>query len=314
MYETEFVSYLEKAFPFSHGRGIGDDASVVRCGDTFQLISKDLLIENIHFKTDYFTLEELARKSLAVNLSDIAAMGGQPRYFYLGLGFPRQWNKERCLDFFEGLAKGCQQWQIELAGGDFSASDLMVISITVVGETRRPIYRHTAQLHDLVGITGITGKSAIGLKLLLRGIRQGYFVERHKEAVPEIAAGQILSRYVNAMIDVSDGLLMDLNRILAGSRKGARLYYEKLPVTPEMKAICRENGWDEYETVMAGGEDYALLFTISKENWGKLARENPHPGWSVIGEIIDNPGLLEVIHQGKKIKIHRPGYDHFEQK
>jgi thiamine-monophosphate kinase len=314
MNETEFVSFLEKNFPFCYGKGVGDDASVVRCGDVFQLVSKDLLIENIHFKAGDFTLEELALKALAVNLSDIAAMGGQPRYFYLGLGFPRQWPEERCLEFFNGLVKGCRQWQVELAGGDFSASDRMVISITVVGETTKPIYRHNARLHDLIGITGITGESAIGLKLLLQGVRQGPFVARHKQVVPEIAAGRILSRYANAMIDVSDGLLMDLMRILAASRKGAHLYYEKLPVTSDIKEICREKGWDEYDTVLAGGEDYVLLFTLSNENWQKLTQEHPQHQWTVIGEITGKPGQLDVTHQGKKLQITQPGYDHFSQK
>jgi thiamine-monophosphate kinase len=314
MNETKFVAFLEETFPFSHGKGIGDDTSVVQCGDSYQLVSKDLLIENIHFKADHFTLEELALKSLAVNLSDIAAMGGKPQYFYVGLGFPRQRKNEKYQDFFKGLARGCRQWQVELAGGDFSTAELMVISITVVGKTHKPIYRHNAQLHDLVGITGVTGESAIGLKLLLRDIKHGYFVSRHKKVVPKIRAGQILSRYVNAMIDVSDGLLMDLNRILTASRKGAHLYYEKLPVTRKIKDICRENGWDEYETVLAGGEDYVLLFTIPGENWLKLQQEHPHPGWTIIGEITDHPGILEVSHQGKKIQITRPGYDHFEGK
>ncbi len=186
MNESDFVAYLRETFSFTHGLGIGDDTSVVKMGDVYQLITKDLLIENIHFKVDHFTLEELALKSLAVNLSDIAAMGGQPQYFYLGLGFPQQMRSGKCLDFFKGMEKGCQLWQVELAGGDFSTSSLLVISITVVGKTRDPIYRHNAQTHDLVGITGPVGESAVGLKLLLKGAGSGYFVDKHKRVTPEI--------------------------------------------------------------------------------------------------------------------------------
>jgi len=311
MNEADFVKYLQDNFPFSRGKGIGDDASVVQTGDCFQLITKDLLIENIHFKLDYFTLEELALKSLAVNLSDIAAMGGEPQYFYLGLGVPPGMEKEKWLDFFTGLEKGCRQWNVELAGGDFTMSASMVISITVIGKTQKPVYRHNAQNHDLVGITGVTGESALGLKLLMKGVKRDYFVDKHKQVVPEIPKGQILSRYVNAMIDLSDGLLMDLNRVLTASGKGARIFYENLPVTPNMKKICRENGWNEYEIVLAGGEDYVLLFTVSRQNLLELEKVNP--GYYIIGEITGTPGSLEVEHNGKAVKINCLGYDHLEK-
>lgn len=311
MNEADFVKYLQNNFPFSRGKGIGDDTSVVKTGDCFQLITKDLLIENIHFKLDYFTLEELALKSLAVNLSDIAAMGGEPQYFYLGLGVPPGMKKETWLHFFTGLEKGCRKWNVELAGGDFSRSALMVISITVIGKTQKPVYRHNAQIHDLVGITGVTGESALGLKLLMKGVKRGYFVDKHKQVVPEIQKGQILARYVNAMIDLSDGLLMDLNRVISASGKGARIVYENLPVTPNMKKICRENGWNEYEIVLAGGEDYVLLFTVSRQNLVKLERENPD--FHIIGEITAAPGSLEVEHNGKAVKTTCLGYDHLEK-
>jgi len=312
MNEADFVRFLQDTFPFSRGKGIGDDTSVVKTGDCCQLVGKDILIENIHFKLEHFSLEELALKSLAVNLSDIAAMGGEPQYFYLGLGLPPEMKKEKWLNFFTGLKKGCRQWNVELAGGDFSSSALMVISITVIGKAQKPVYRNNAQTHDLVGITGVTGESALGLKLLLKGIKRGYFVDKHKQVTPEIQKGQILARYVNAMIDLSDGLLMDLNRVLTASRKGARIFYENLPVTPNMKKICRENGWDEYEIVLGGGEDYVLLFTVSKENLLELEKENP--GYYIIGEVTAAPGSLAVEHKGKPIQITRLGYDHLGKK
>jgi thiamine-monophosphate kinase len=308
MNEADFVRFLQDTFPFSRGKGIGDDTSVVKTGDCCQLVTKDILIENIHFKLEHFTLEELALKSLAVNLSDIAAMGGEPQYFYLGLGLPPEMKKEKWLNFFTGLKKGCQQWNVELAGGDFSMSDLMVISITVIGKAQKPVYRNNAQTHDLIGITGVTGESALGLKLLFKGVKHGYFVNKHKQVTPEIQKGQILSRYVNAMIDLSDGLLIDLNRVLTASRKGARILYEKLPVTSNMKKICRENRWHEYELVLGGGEDYVLLFTVSKENLLKLEKENT--GYYIVGEVTGTPGSLEVEHNGKPIQTTCSGYDH----
>ena len=309
MNEADFVRFLTATFPFTRGKGIGDDTSVVKCGHEYQLVTKDILIENIHFKLGDFTLGELALKSLAVNLSDIAAMGGEPQYFYLGLGFPGEIAGEKTVDFFKGLEKGCRQWQVELAGGDFSRSPLMVISITLVGKAVTPVYRSGARTGDLVGITGITGESAVGLKLLLSGVKTGYFVEKHKQVNPEIARGQILARYVNAMIDLSDGLLMDLNRILTASGKGARLFYEKLPVTPGIKKICRERGWNEHEIVLAGGEDYVLLFTLSRENELKLRKEKIE--YYIIGEITGSSGSLKVEDRGKPVSVDHSGYDHF---
>lgn len=311
MNEPEFVAFLKRSFPFKYGFGIGDDTSVVKVDarDPFQLITKDLLIEGVHFKLDYFTMAELALKSLAVNLSDIAAMGGVPQYFYLGLGFPPCLTTEKALQFFQGLVQGCAQWDVALAGGDYSSSPVLLISITVVGCAANPIYRHGAQSGDLIGITGPTGESALGLKLLLQGEHHPYFASKHKIVHPELTKGPILSRYVNAMIDVSDGLLMDLKRILTASHTGARIYGETLPRTPQLTALCGERKWDPYSFLLAGGEDYVLLFTIAPEQEKKLKQEGI--SYSIIGEITPHAEALHVTHHGTPIPLPKLGYDHF---
>jgi thiamine-monophosphate kinase len=309
MDEARFVQFLEERFPFTHGTGIGDDASVVKCGDFYQLITKDLFIENVHFSLDYYTIEETALKSLAVNLSDIAAMGGEPQYFYLGLGFPRRLSEAANISFFEALEKGCQQWKVELAGGDFSSAAFLYVSITLVGKTRKPVYRSGACAGDLIGITGVTGESAIGLALLKKGIRSGTFIERHKSVSPELTKGAVLAKYVNAMIDVSDGLLLDLSRVLAASKKGAKIRYEDIPVTVEMKDACVVHGLDEYETVLAGGEDYVLLFTVSPGREKKLRKENLE--YYIIGEVCNEQAQAVVTHGGKTVTPRTTGYDHF---
>jgi thiamine-monophosphate kinase len=143
MDEQEFVAYLKKKFPFSHGLGIGDDASAVRAGKHFQLISSDILIEDVHFRLRDISLPELALKSLAVNISDIAAMGGRAQYFYLGLGFPSCLSEDDLLLFFKGLGQGCRKWSVELAGGDYSRSEKMSIAITITafaGQNRLALY------------------------------------------------------------------------------------------------------------------------------------------------------------------------------
>lgn len=312
MDEPRFVRLLEDWFPFSHGMGIGDDTSVVKTGDGFQLITKDLFIQDVHFSLDYYTLEAVAYKSLAVNLSDIAAMGGTPRYFYLGLGVPPSL-KDQTEMFFAYMERACRYWNIQLAGGDFSSAAKLFISITMIGDAEKPILRSTAQTGDLIGITGVTGESAIGLSLLLRGERKDPLIEKHKLVQPELDKGLILAKYVNAMIDVSDGLSIDLQRVLTASGKSARIRYENIPVTPHMRQICSWQGLNEYEMVLAGGEDYVLLFTVSREMEKKLKKENIQ--YYIIGEIDDevdgSPGGLTVTHDGKPVQLKAGGWDHF---
>jgi thiamine-monophosphate kinase len=312
MDEKGFVRFLEDNFRFSAGKGIGDDTSAVKMGDSHQLITKDILIENIHFRLDYFSLEEIARKALAVNLSDIAAMGGKAEYFYLGLGFPTRLGEKKIFDFFKGLKKECRQWQVELAGGDFSSSPVLFISVTMVGRAENPVFREGARENDLVGITGVTGESAIGLQLLEKGIKTGPFVARHKTVKPELKKGLLLSQFVNAMIDVSDGLVLDLSRILAASKKGAHIFYEKIPVTNEMIRVCAKRGIDEYEAVLAGGEDFVLLFAISPAQESELKEQTKIGDYYIIGEVTARENEITITHNGRAISLKRPGYDHLE--
>ena len=310
MNETRFVDFLKKRFPFTRGAGIGDDASAVRSGSGYQLITTDVLIENIHFRLKDFSLRELALKSLAVNLSDIAAMGGKPLYFYLGLGFPDRRPLSDLKRFFAGLEKGCRRWKVELAGGDYSRSRRMFISITLVGNAKRPVFRSGARAGDWIGITGPVGESALGLRLLLRGIRSPGWSRKHKTVVPEIEKGMRLARRVHSMIDVSDGLLIDLKRILGASGVGARLDYERIPVSAKMRSACRRFGFDERELVLSGGEDYVLLFTVSEENEKKLRRDGI--GYSLIGKVNRGRGLI-VRDSGMPLAVRNAGFDHFRQ-
>ena len=310
MNESRFVDFLKRKFAFTRGTGIGDDASAVRARNGYQLITTDILIENVHFRLKDVTPGELALKSLAVNLSDIAAMGGEPLYFYLGLGFPDRLPLADLRRFFIGLEKGCRRWKVELAGGDYSRSRQMFIAITLVGRARRPVFRHNARPGDRIGITGPVGESALGLRLLLKGIGSPYWSRKHKTVIPEIRKGAILARRVHSMIDVSDGLLIDLKRVLDASGVGGEIAYEKIPVTEKLKSACRRYGFDEKELVLSGGEDYALLFTVSEANEKKLREDGID--YRLIGEVTCRRRLL-VRDFGKPLSIRINGFDHFRQ-
>jgi thiamine-monophosphate kinase len=308
MDEREFVARLKKNFPFSHGLGIGDDASVVRCGRHFQLVSCDLLIEDVHFRLGDVTLPQLALKALAVNVSDIAAMGGQAQYFYLGLGFPGRLSEDDLLRFMRGLRLGCRRWQVELAGGDYSGAEKMSIAITIVGRCRRPVLRSGARPGDWIAVTGPIGESALGLRLLLDGETSSPFVRKHLNAVPQSRKGIILSGFASSMIDVSDGLLLDLSRLLDASTAGAEIEYEMIPVSPRFRETCRRRNYPEQDLVLAGGEDYQLLFTVPPRREKKLRASGI--GYRVIGRITAQR-QLQVMKNGRPLRLPRLGFDHF---
>ncbi len=308
MDEQRFVAYLQKKFPFRYGQGIGDDASLVRFGRSFQLVSTDLLIEGVHFRLADVSLEALAEKALAVNVSDVAAMGGRARYFYLCLGFPLQLAGVGLRRLFSGLSRAARKWDVDLAGGDFSRSQQLVIAITIVGESPRPLRRNGARPGDLIGITGPTGGSALGLKLLLAGEKRSPFIRRHQHPQPQCEKGLTLSRFASAMIDISDGLLLDLSRVLRASRAGAVIDYGSIPMTAGFRRECRRLNLQEKELVLAGGEDYELLFTIAPHREKRLRRTGM--AYHIIGRVAKGRRLL-VLESGQTLRLPALGFDHF---
>lgn len=315
MDEQDFVAYLRENFVFSRGTGIGDDASAVPWGDGYQLITKDILVEGVHFSLEYISMEELALKSLAVNVSDIAAMGGEPQYFYVGIGFPPYLLETDLRQFYKGLRAGCDKWGVELAGGDYSSAPRLFISITLVGFAKEPVFRNGARPGDAICITGHTGESALGLELLKRGIRDHYFHRRHIDVLPEVPKGALLAGVASAMIDVSDGIVIDLKRVLTASRVGGEIVTEQLPMDTRMLETCAAHGLDPLEMALTGGEDYVLLFTLPKEREKKLLESFERLGaaFHVIGTVTSRAGALAVLRDGAPLRLKRNGYDHFPQ-
>lgn len=308
MDEQRFVASLQRKFPLRFGLGIGDDASVIRCGRSFQLISTDLLIEDVHFRLGDVSMEALAGKALAVNVSDIAAMGGQAQYFYLDVGFPARMAGKGLSRFLAGLGRAARKWGVELAGGDTSRSSKLVIAITIVGASAHPVLRSGARPGDLVGITGPTGGSALGLKQLLAGERNSPFIRLHQHPQPQCAQGLRLAPLASAMIDISDGLLLDLSRVLRASRAGAVIDYGAIPVSESFRRACRRRALAERELVLAGGEDYELLFTIAPERERRLRRSGM--AYHIIGRITPGRRLL-VLENNRPLRLPALGFDHF---
>ncbi|OGP74022.1 MAG: thiamine-phosphate kinase [Deltaproteobacteria bacterium RBG_16_49_23] len=303
-------------------RGIGDDAAVVESGKKALLITTDILIEDIHFERSWTDPFRLGKKALAVNLSDIAAMGGIPKYFLISIGLPKHLSFSFISLFYRGLKDAARRFGVDLIGGDTSLSRKIIINICLIGEGKKGnlLFRNGAKIGDDLYVSGTLGDAALGLKVLqdkrLRKKPKG-LVERHLSPVPRIELGQALAgkRFASAMIDVSDGLLSDTLHIIEESKVGARIWEDRIPLSGPYRRWVSTYSKDPYRIALSGGEDYELLFTASpKRKAGilSLARSLAIP-ITHVGEIIPEKERLHLIRKdGKEISPRRFGFDHFK--
>lgn len=299
--------------------GIGDDAAILApAAGKVTLATSDMLVEGVHFDLALSDPRTLGRKSLAVNLSDLAAMGAQPRHALLSLAIPPALPVEFLDAFTSGFLALADEFQVALVGGDTCASrGGLVISVTALGEQHPGLVvrRSTARVGDLVLVTGTLGDSALGLELLRQGVRSGRTVERHLDPLPRVAAGIRLAEagLATAMIDISDGLLADLCHVLDLSGVGARLDLSRLPLSAECRHHLATGGNDPLVLPLAGGEDYELLFTAAPEREAVIRSVLAGCGVqvTVIGEIIAGAGVSMTDLAGNPYFPARLGYNHF---
>jgi thiamine-monophosphate kinase len=296
--------------------GIGDDAAaLLPTPGTLTLITSDMLLEGVHFDLSFCDPRSLGRKSLSVNLSDLAAMGARPRQFLLSIALPKTLSLEFVDGFMTGILEQAERFGVTLVGGDTCASlGGLAISITALGEQtpERVVKRSGAGAGDLVCLTGTVGDAAAGLDELRRGVRGGFLVARQNDPQPRVSAGVALAEagLVSAMIDVSDGVLGDLTHICELSGVGARLELSGLPLSDEYRAVCAA---DPYALALSGGEDYELLFCIAKDKRLEVEALLKTLGlrFSVIGEIIEGSAVELVAPGGGAYQPERGGFDHF---
>lgn len=298
--------------------GIGDDAAALEpTPGCVSLVTTDMLLAGVHFDLALCDPVTLGRKSLAVNLSDIAAMGGRPRHCLLSLAVPRDLPVEFLDRLTTGFLEVAAEFDVALVGGDTCASlGGLVISVTVMGEQRpeRVVSRSGARRGDLIFVTGTLGDSALGLKLLRAGERGGAAVLRHLDPTPRVREGLALAEagLPTAMIDVSDGLLADLGHILDLSGVGAGVELARLPLSPAFTAQMPGLGNDPFLLPLAGGEDYELLFTAPPDRKDAVTEALAPLGTavSVIGEITV-AGLRVVGADGSDYPVAARGFNHF---
>lgn len=301
---------------------IGDDAAVIDTISGHQMVwTTDMLLEGVHFLKTWQTPRQLGRKSLAVNLSDIAAMGAVPRYALLSIACTLRTQVDYLLEFCQGFCDLAGETGVAVIGGDTSASsDGLVVSVSAGGQvlTGKALSRSGARPGDSVLVTGYLGSAAGGLRQLQDGIDSGRYPGLQQAFIapmPAVAEARLaLESGANAMTDISDGLASDLKHICLASCVGASISRELMPVHPELAAAAAQLGWDLDAMVMAGGEDYGLLFTIgANEAPAAVAAIQSATGTpvAVIGEITAAAGISVIDEQGRQSPMPASGFDHF---
>ncbi len=305
--------------------GIGDDAAVFKTasGDAF-MVTTDLLAEGVHFIKDEISGFDLGRKSLAVNLSDIAAMGGVAEQAFVSLAIPNDCAMSYVEELYAGMKSLAGRHGVNILGGDTagSASGLF-ISVTVTGTAPEAdiLYRSGARPGDRIFVTGALGDSRAGLYLILNKIKTNdpplsALKRAHLRPKAYLDEGRFLAARggVHAAIDVSDGLSSDLGHIASRSRVGARIHADRLPVSEDLVEFCRRFDADPADYALRGGEDYVLLITASPDRAADIAsryEETFDAPLHDIGEITAEPGVQAIFPDGRTADVTPGGWDHF---
>ncbi|MBK6751944.1 MAG: thiamine-phosphate kinase [Pyrinomonadaceae bacterium] len=312
--EFEFIQNIKNKYLLSE---VGDDCAVLpKDGKTDLLVTADMLVEDIDFRLDWTTPEFQGHKALAVSLSDIAAMGGKPVWSLLSMGVPETlWKTDFVDRFYEGWFALARNINVELVGGDVSRTPDKVVIDSIVGgeiEKGRAILRSTAKPGDAIFVTGTLGGAAAGLRLVENGARIGKgnsddLLLKQLQPQPQVKYANLLQSLdlATSMIDLSDGLSSDLQHICNASVVGASLRSESLPINRDLSIHFA--GQECLDMALNGGEDFELLFTVSKKNIS-------HPnlaGFTHIGEVTANAGIIELSIDGEPQILQPKGYRHF---
>jgi thiamine-monophosphate kinase len=309
--------------------GIGDDTAVGRLTPGCQVLTTvDMLVEDVHFRRRTIAPEDLGWKALAVNLSDIASMGGEARWAVLALSLPGDLEAEWVFRFYDGLAELAGATGTRLVGGDtVGSTGPIAVSVTVVGEAERPILRTGAEPGDVVFITGAAGASAAGLWCLENPDRvaawppgRGYVnatTRAHRRPVPQMDAGKAIHRLGCrvAMLDDSDGIARSVILLAEANRLDVRLEVTELPVDAATRAVAEWAGVDPVSWALFGGEDYPLIGAVARENFAALtqALSEARTPCHAIGEVLPGHGRVWVRDPDQQLHelTGKAGFEHF---
>lgn len=299
--------------------GIGDDAAAWQGDASIQLATVDSLIQDVHFSLGVTSWKDLGWKAMAANLSDIAAMGGQPKYALVSLALPGHTEVDDVTALYQGMIELAQQFEVAIVGGDISRASLVVITITILGSTEnldsRILTRSAAVPGEQIAVTGYLGTAAAGMEMITRQLQfdskaTACLAREFRRPLPRIAEGRLLVKQgVKTAIDISDGLISDLRHVCEASQVSARLEVDRVPIELEVRANF---GDKSLELALSGGEDYELLFTGSPEVVAQVKKAASCP-ITVIGEIVAGKrGEVTLVdRQGNPFHLNKVGWDHF---
>lgn len=310
-------------------KGIGDDAAVIDAGEEVMLLSTDMMVEGIHFDLAYTPLQHLGYKTVAVNVSDIAAMNGKPEQVIVAIGISNRFSVEAVDALFEGIRAACADYKVDLVGGDTTASASgLILNISILGRAKKgtEVYRSGAKDKDVICVTGDVGAAYIGLQVLQRE-KEVYLanpamqpeLDKHEYVVgrqlkPKARMDIIhelaeLGIQPTAMIDISDGLASELFHISKNSGVGVRIFEDKIPIDQDAFNTAVEFKLDPFTCALNGGEDYELLFTIRQADVEKLKN---HHDIQFIGYISADPKeKILVTKGGNAVPLKAQGWVHF---
>ncbi len=300
------VSYKDSAII----RGVGDDCAVLdHAPDRYLLLTTDMMVEGSHFSTEWCTPFQIGRKLMEVNVSDIVAMGGSPRWALISLALPTEVQVEFMDEVYRGLYDSAGTHGVALVGGDTTRGGGLVLNLTLAGDVEKDLirYRSGARPSDRICVTGTLGKSEAGLRLLLAG-KAGYLDGYREPRCRTTAEGITIARYAHAMIDVSDGLASEVVHLCDESGTGARIDRDAIPLSHDTREAARVLSGDPYEYALYGGEDFELVFTISEKDIPSLKKD--FSDFTEVGEILPSEQGMYLLSEGRRIELKR-GYDHF---
>lgn len=279
------------------------------------VLTKDLFVEGRHFlPTD--DGGQVAQKLLRVNLSDLAASGATPRGYLLGLALPDATSREWLIAFRDGLAADQEEFEIELWGGDTVGAPSLMMSLTAIGTTPEgsALSRFGARPGDALYVSGTIGDAALGLKCLKDELApNARFVQRLLKPQPRLALGEALRGLATAAVDISDGLVADVGHLAAASGVGAVIERHKVPLSRDARELV-EKEVEYWPTILTGGEDYELAFTVPPGRTAELVEASRRTGVPVarIGEITDRGEVIVRDEAGTPLQLERAGFVHFE--
>jgi thiamine-monophosphate kinase len=307
---------------------VGDDAAVVEGGRHQQVLTTDMLVEGVHFELETTSAHDLGFKAIVVNVSDVAAMGGSPRYGLASVGVSDAIEAPWIMELYGGMLEAADEYAMSLVGGDTSRADRLIVSVTVVGEvaTGRAVTRAGARPGDRLVVTGSLGTAAGGLRLaqeqpeevmeILGTDWARTLVQSLERPVARVGEGQALAQAgATAMMDLSDGLALDLSRLCRESAVGATVRAADIPAAAQLRELAGAQGVDPLELALHGGEDYELLATIPPEVFERVEAaigERFGTALTDIGEITEGSLVLETA-DGGQAPLEPKGWDHFAE-